>query len=299
MTIAETGLPGRPRTSTPLRAPNHVGLPGCSATRQKRCSTPSRASAGLTWSCGPTETPPETTTRSAAASASSSAAAVAARAVGHRLAGHDLTAGAGDQRAEGQRVGVIQLAGAQRPAGRDQLVPGRQHRDARAAGAAQRGATGGCGDADRRGTELRSGSEHAVPGGHVLARRANVLAGRGGGVEVDVTVVLSGVLDAGDGGRAGRHGRAGADADCLSLLHGGARGVSGARLVDDPQPAAGLARHDREAVHGRAGVGRHVARGDDVLGERAAEGGRELELLVSSARHSSTTSSRARATDSS
>ena len=60
VTIAETGLPGSPRTSTPSRAPNHVGLPGASATRQKRCSTPSRASAGLTWSCGPTETPPET-----------------------------------------------------------------------------------------------------------------------------------------------------------------------------------------------------------------------------------------------
>ena len=28
VTIAETGLPGRPKTSVPPRVPNHVGLPG-------------------------------------------------------------------------------------------------------------------------------------------------------------------------------------------------------------------------------------------------------------------------------
>src|SRR5690349_23019429 len=43
-----------------------------SSTRQKRSSTPSPARAGLTWSCGPTETPPEISTTSAASSAPAS-----------------------------------------------------------------------------------------------------------------------------------------------------------------------------------------------------------------------------------
>ena len=58
VTIAETGFPGRPKTSVSPWVPNQVGLPGFSATPQKRSSTPSSASAPLTWSCSPTETPP-------------------------------------------------------------------------------------------------------------------------------------------------------------------------------------------------------------------------------------------------
>ena len=38
VTIAETGLPGRPKTSVSPRVPNHVGRPGRSATRQKTSS---------------------------------------------------------------------------------------------------------------------------------------------------------------------------------------------------------------------------------------------------------------------
>ena len=64
--MAETGLPGSPKTSAPCWAtPNQVGLPGFSATRQKTRSTPSEANASLTWSWPPTETPPQTTTSSA------------------------------------------------------------------------------------------------------------------------------------------------------------------------------------------------------------------------------------------
>ena len=81
MTIAETGLPGRPKTSVAPRRPNQVGPPGFSATRQKACATPSRASAALTWSCSPTETPPQTIATSAA-SALASAASVAASSSG-------------------------------------------------------------------------------------------------------------------------------------------------------------------------------------------------------------------------
>ena len=78
VTIAETGLPGSPKTSFASLLPNHVGRPGRSATRQKRSSTPSSMKAPLTWSWGPTETPPEQTTRSAWSSASPKRLIVAA-----------------------------------------------------------------------------------------------------------------------------------------------------------------------------------------------------------------------------
>ena len=64
-TITESGLPGSPTTTRPSRSPHQVGRPGWTAMRQNSCSTPSAASAGLTWSRVPTETPPEVTTTSA------------------------------------------------------------------------------------------------------------------------------------------------------------------------------------------------------------------------------------------
>ena len=83
MTRHDTGFPGRPKTSVPLGArPNHSGLPGLWATRQKISSTPSAASAGFTWSCGPTLTPPVETTTSADSIASASIRSVAPRSSG-------------------------------------------------------------------------------------------------------------------------------------------------------------------------------------------------------------------------
>jgi hypothetical protein len=78
VTIADTGLPGKPKHKVPARAPKKVGLPGRSATPQKTSSTPSAANAGRTWSCGPTDTPPVAIATSAA-SACSRRATVAAR----------------------------------------------------------------------------------------------------------------------------------------------------------------------------------------------------------------------------
>ena len=74
----DSGLPGRPVTSVPLGAePHQTGCPGCVAIRQKSSVTPSSSNAGLTWSRGPTETPPVETTRSASASAAAKAKRVA------------------------------------------------------------------------------------------------------------------------------------------------------------------------------------------------------------------------------
>ncbi len=64
VTIAETGLPGSAKAA---RAPlpscgmveNAIGLPGRMSTSQRCCSAPRRASASLTKSCSPTETPAE------------------------------------------------------------------------------------------------------------------------------------------------------------------------------------------------------------------------------------------------
>ena len=71
--MLESGLPGRPNTSVSPRRPNHSGLPGFTRTRQNSSSTPQASKAGLTWSCGPTLTPPETTSTSPLRPASTAA----------------------------------------------------------------------------------------------------------------------------------------------------------------------------------------------------------------------------------
>src|SRR3954468_12056517 len=76
--MADTGLPGSPNAYWSSRTPNQNGLPGLSRTRHRSSSKPSSSRAGFTWSCGPTETPPEMQRTSACASASVSDATVAA-----------------------------------------------------------------------------------------------------------------------------------------------------------------------------------------------------------------------------
>ena len=88
VTIAETGLPGRPKASVSSRVPNQTGLPGRRLTPQKSSCAPSARSAPLTWSCGPTETPPDTTTTSADSSAPRDRGARGLGAVAHALARH-------------------------------------------------------------------------------------------------------------------------------------------------------------------------------------------------------------------
>ena len=90
VTNADTGLPGSPNTSLSPAVPNQVGLPGCSDTPQNTSLTPSAASAGLTWSWGPTDTPPETIATSACSSAWPSACSVAARSSRRRWGGRGV-----------------------------------------------------------------------------------------------------------------------------------------------------------------------------------------------------------------
>ena len=131
VTSADTGLPGRPKTTLGPRVPNQVGLPGFSATRQKSSSTPSSASAGLTWSCGPTDTPPGRSRHRPASSARPRVSTVWARS--SRTISRAITR-APARWACAARAYALELRiwpGASGRAGLDQLVAGRQHRNAR------------------------------------------------------------------------------------------------------------------------------------------------------------------------
>ncbi len=134
VTIADTGLPGSPKTSCSPRDPNQVGLPGCSATPQKCWSTPTVESAGRTWSCGPTETPPVMISRSARSSASAERGLRRAEVVGESEHRFDDRAAASGERGQHRPVGVVDLTRAERLARCAQLIAGAQHHDARCPG---------------------------------------------------------------------------------------------------------------------------------------------------------------------
>ena len=120
-TMLDSGLPGSPNTSVSPRRPNHIGLPGLIRTRQSTSSTPHASNAGLTWSCGPTETPPETTSTSPARPRST-AASVASRSSAHDAAVDDLRARALREQADHQPVGLVDAARLGRRAERQQLA---------------------------------------------------------------------------------------------------------------------------------------------------------------------------------
>src|SRR2546426_2985151 len=66
VTIADTGLPGSPKTGRSSSEPNVIGLPGRIATFHKWSSAPHLTSASRTRSSSPTDTPADdtSTTRS-------------------------------------------------------------------------------------------------------------------------------------------------------------------------------------------------------------------------------------------
>ena len=128
--------PGFRAARTPARraAPRRTtaACPGLWATRQNTSRTPSASSAGLTWSCGPTDTPPDETTTSAAAIAAGEGALGGRRGRRARSPADDHL-GAGPRRLGGDRgrVRLVDLARLERLPGRHQLAAGGQHRDPR------------------------------------------------------------------------------------------------------------------------------------------------------------------------
>ena len=173
----ETGLPGRPKTSLPSRVAEPRRLAGAQRDAPEAlAATPSASSAGLTWSCGPTDTPPERTRTSAASSASAMhRARWRSRVVDGVAAADDLGAGARGQRGERRAVGVVDLAGLQRACRARRAR--RRWRRSRRAGAARRAsaaAAGADGDAEL------GGAERACPARRTRSPPAQVLAGARG-----------------------------------------------------------------------------------------------------------------------
>ena len=203
-----------PRAPRP-RTPNQVGRPGRSATPQNSCSTPSSVNASFTWSCGPTETPPQTTATSAS-SARSRASRVAPGSSGHRSLA--ITSAPAPR----ARAGIVCAFELRTPpgrigsSGRQQLVAGadqRQPRTPRARGLrhAERREHAQLGRA-----EHGAGPQDRVAGTNVLARPADVAARGGVHLERDLAVPLRDLLDADHGVGALGQDAAGRDPERLA-----------------------------------------------------------------------------------
>ena len=183
--------------------PNHVGLPGRSATRQNTSSTPLVASAGLTWSCGPTDTPPlrrRGRPRRAPARWRVGGLASSADAAAPRLARRP----ARPARAASAPLESWTWPGPERGARADELVAGRQDRDARARRAAHRCAAGVIGDAELGRAEDACRGQHHLARPQVLARVADVAPGLDVVAERDGAVGLGDELDLQDARRRPR-----------------------------------------------------------------------------------------------
>ena len=183
--------------------------------------------------------------------------------VGHHAGAQHLRAGLRRQRGERRGVGVVQLAGAERLAGRDELVAGGQHDETRPARARDDSASGHHGDPDLGRAHPRARRQDGDAAAHVVAGRSHVAA--------RVDVVLEGHAIAVDGhelelqhgvGAVG-HGGAGRDPHRLAVADRHRGGSAGARLADEAQLAPGRAGAHGEAVHRAVGEG-----GDVVLRRR-------------------------------
>ena len=254
--MAETGLPGSPKTSAPCWAtPNQVGLPGFSATRQKTRSTPSEANASLTWSWPPTETPPQTTT-SSASSMRSIAALGELGIVPHRLRCHQLRPRAQGERRDRVGVGVPNATGLPRRTGFEQLVARRQHRQTRAPDAADRRSPDRREHTELRRTDASATSQHRGPRLDVVTGVPHVGARLHLGLDLDTPVANARVLDPYDRVGSIRDHGAGRDPDRLPSVQRRQCGATRPGLIPDRENhraarrgAPRVLRPHREAVH--------------------------------------------------
>ncbi len=256
------------------RRPNQVGLPGWSATRQNTSSTPSPASAGLTWSCGPDRDAAgddHDVVRSRARAASP--ASVAARSSRQPLRGRGDRAVGGGERIEHRRVRVVDLAWAERLAGGAELVAG-----GRAPGPAAAGTRSARPRRRRRRPRARR-RRGCVPAWSTVwpARMsspalADVVAfGHGGRVRIvpSRTSTFSwGITAVAPSGIA-----APVEIRIASpSLSGRAEGVPARDSPTTVRVRSAVAVDDRVAVHRRARERRHVAGGPQVGGQHPPAG---------------------------
>ena len=192
------------------RRPNHSGLPGLIRTRQKTSSTPQASKAGLTWSCGPTETPPETI-RMSPCRPSSMTSCVRSAVVGDRRVVHEQRARLLHQRPDRDRVRLVDLARLGGAPGSSSSLPVTIRSTRGIRGTSTKPTPGG----GERG-QPRHGQDVAGPGQHVarvhvLAATADVQPGGDGRRWRRPCRRALGVLDAQDGVGAGRDRGAGRD----------------------------------------------------------------------------------------
>ena len=202
------------------------------------------------------------TTMSADSSAASVPSRMAWKVVGDDLAAQRFGAPGLGQGAEHEAVELDQFAGLWGTANLDQLAAGGDDGDAGRGDHVHLGVAGGGEGAEIAGFEAAALGEHELGGHDVLAHRADVLPGRGGGGDLDRAVAaVVDVFDHDHGVGVGRHGVAGVDPDGLGVqLEVARRGLGSA------DGAGGGYGH---TVHGgggkvRAGEGRPDGRGGDV-----------------------------------
>ncbi len=196
---------------------------------------------------------------------------------GHRRCDH-VRARIADGRGEHERVGLVDLTGFQRGAGRDQLRAGRHHQyplprnDCQLAEAQCRGKT------EHRGRDDLPCPQHGGAGRDVLTGAADVLSGLGGRADRDGVRRAVGGLDRNHSGGTGRDRRTRHDPVCRTGFQRQQIGAAGGDVLGDRQQhrlfGAGpgdIVGNDRVAVHGRVVEARQRQRRQHLLGQHQPE----------------------------
>ena len=233
--------------------------------------------AGFTWSCGPTDTPPQTHTTSDLATARESASRVARRLVGTVSTPVTVAPARSAWARNGGSVRAPDAPGRQRQSRVDQLVAGHDQPEARPSRAAARlRARRWRARRARRGRPRgRRGARCRLP---ARLRRAPDVGAQGHRGHADPPVALVDALERHHRGCALGDGGTRRDANRVTGSDSRGRRVARPRLTGDGQVALGV-RGEGEAVHRRRVEGRDVHGARDVLRQHAAEGVRERHLL--------------------
>ena len=162
---------------------------------------------------------------------------------------------------------------AQRAAGRNQFVAGRQDRDPGAPAHAERFVVGRRSKRDVAGSEPAAGREQGLARLEVHAGLTQIVAGRSRDRKPDALILALDILLNDDGVGAVRHGRAGEDAHRFAGTQRAGERASGGGLADHRQRRRrrrGVDGAQRVAIHGGVGKRRLGAQGLKVARQHAA-----------------------------
>ena len=189
---------------------------------------------------------------------------------GHR--GDDDRPGGHRLRGEAVAAGVVHLGGARRRPERDQLGPGGEDRDARAAGAEHVGQAHRAEGAHLVRSHAVTAAEQQLPRPDRLAAPAHIAPGRDGLRHRDRRPLHAHDLAACHRVGALGQGGPGRDRYRAPRAERDARRQPRRALAGHGQHPGGVGRPHGPAVHGRAGLRRQVAAGAHVLGQDATGG---------------------------